>query len=48
MNCRSTKSRCCSVVGRRLFDALPVRIELEVVRVLDTLRPPTFATVVAS
>ena len=35
-SCRSIRSRCCSVGGRRLFDVLPSRVELEIVRVIDT------------
>ncbi len=35
-SCRSTRSRCCSASGRRLFDVLPSRVELEIIRVIDT------------
>jgi dihydrofolate reductase len=34
--------------GRRLFEVLPSRIELEIVRVIDTRRPPTSATACAT
>jgi hypothetical protein len=30
--------------GRRLFEVLPARIELEIIRVIDTPRPHTSAT----
>ena len=34
--------------GRRLFDVLPSEIELEIIRVIDTPRPPTSATASAA
>ena len=30
--------------GRRLFEVLPSRVELDIIRVIDTPEAPTFAT----
>ena len=36
MNCKSIRSRSCFGGGLRQFDVLPSRVELEIVRMIDT------------